>query len=153
MASSLEWSQKDGRVWLSGRIDENAELDRLSEELGRAAGRSVTLDLGGLTRINSIGVRAWMDFVSGSDRTITLERCPPVFVEQLNAIANFAGKAQIASIRCDYECDADGEGFLVDITVEDARAGKVPLSPRCPRCGVEMIPAQENHMYFRFLRY
>ncbi len=66
---------------------------------------------------------------------------------------DFAGTAEIASIRCEYECDTDGEARLVDLTIEDARAGKVPLSPRCPRCGAEMIPAQENHMYLRFLRY
>ena len=35
MASTLEWTRKEGRVFISGRIDENAELDVLSEELPR----------------------------------------------------------------------------------------------------------------------
>jgi hypothetical protein len=149
-SSTLEWTRKDGRVWLSGRIDENAELDVLSEELPRG---EITLDLGGLTRINSIGVRAWMDFVVVDKRSFKLERCPPVFVEQLNAIANFAGSSEIMSVRTAYECDVDGESRLVDISTADVRAKRLPLSPRCPRCGAEMIPAQEHDTYFRFLRY
>lgn len=151
MSSALTWKSEGGRLRLSGRIDENADLAAFAADLPFDG---ATVDLGGLTRINSIGVREWMDFVGGlGSRKLRLVRCAPVFVEQLNAIANFAGSTDVVSVLSEFECESDGEASHVEVQVADVRAGKYPLSPRCPRCAAEMIPAQENELYFRFLRY
>jgi len=151
MSSALTWTKQGERFVVVGRIDENADLNALAQEI---PAKGATIDLAGLTRINSIGVREWMDFVSSLDpRPLRLERCAPVFVEQLNAIANFAGGAELVSVLSAYECEADGDSINVDVKIADARANRMPHPPRCPRCGVEMIPAQENDLYYRFLRY
>ena len=55
--TALTWTPIEGGLALLGRIDENAELDELADAL--PAGQ-VRLDLAGLVRINSIGVREWM---------------------------------------------------------------------------------------------
>ncbi len=151
MSASLEWAWEGSRLLLAGRIDENADLEAL---VGEIPASGATLDLAGLSRINSIGVREWMDFVSTvADRPLTLERCAPVFVDQLNAIANFAGGATVKSVLATYECEADGESQLLEAQTADVRDGRLPFSPRCPRCAAEMVPAQENELYYRFLRY
>jgi len=151
MAGALHWTRDGVRIHLTGRIDENADLEEVAAEVSI---EGAVIDLGGITRINSIGVREWMDFVASlGERKLRLERCATVFVEQLNAIANFAGGAEIVSVLTAFECEADGDAMNVEVEVADARAGKLPVSPRCQRCGAEMVPAQENELYYRFLRY
>jgi hypothetical protein len=149
--SALTWKRDGDRLSLIGRIDENADLGALTHEIPI---EGVTMDLAGLTRINSIGVREWMDFLSAlGPRRLRLERCAPIFVEQLNAIANFAGTAEIVSVMATFECEADGSATDVEVPTSDARAGRWPLSPRCQRCSAEMVPAQDADLYYRFLRY
>jgi hypothetical protein len=151
MAAALTWSTNGDRITLVGRIDENADLGALAAAVPP---EGATLDLGGLTRINSIGVREWMDFVAGlAPRKIRLERCAPVFVEQLNAIANFTGGAELASVLASFECENDGEVTNLEVTLEDARKQNLPAPPTCKQCGATMIPAAEDAQYYRFLRY
>jgi hypothetical protein len=151
MASALTWTKQGDRISLVGRIDENADLNALSQEIPL---EGAIIDLSGLTRINSIGVREWMDFVASlAPRPVRLERCAPVFVEQLNAIANFTGQATLVSVLSAFECEHDGNSVHLEVSLDDARKNVLPASPACPRCGAEMIPAQENDLYFRFLRY
>ena len=145
------WTTAGERVLIEGRIDENAELERLAEELPPG---DVTLDLGALVRINSIGVREWMDFVKSLDgRRVRLERCSPVFVEQLNAIANFSGNAVVATVLAAYECEHDSEVVTREVRTADARNGVFPSVPECPVCARTMLPAFEDEQYYRFLRY
>ena len=151
MDAALTWTTTGERVRITGRIDENADLGLLAEEL--PAG-DVTLDLGALTRINSIGVREWMDFVKSLDgRSVRLERCAPVFVEQLNAIANFSGGAIVASVLAAYECEHDSKVVTLEVTAGDARNGVFPPVPACPVCSRTMLPAFEDELYYRFLRH
>jgi hypothetical protein len=151
MTPGLSWTQRDGVIALTGRIDENADLEALAAAVPADGG---TFDLSGLTRINSIGVREWMDFIARlSPRPIRLARCAPAFVDQLNAIANFSGAAEVLSVLTAFECESDGTVVNVEAKLDDVRAGTLPLSPRCPRCGAETVPAQDNEHYFRFLRY
>ena len=131
MSETLTWRWEGRRLIVGGRIDENADLVALATEI---PADGATIDLGGLTRINSIGVREWMDFAAAvKDRPLTLERCAPVFVDQLNAIANFAGATTIRSVLSIYECEADGDSTQIEVLIEDARADRLPLPPRCGR--------------------
>jgi len=151
MNAALTWAREGDRIALTGRIDENANLQALAADVPL---EGAIMDLSGLTRINSIGVREWMDFLASlAGRRLRLERCAPVFVEQLNAIANFSGQAEVKSVLALFECEADGESVDVEVETDDARAQRFPLAPRCPRCGAETLPAQENDLYYRFLRY
>ena len=151
MDAALTWSTAGDRIQIVGRIDENADLGLLAESL--AAG-PLTFDLGGLVRINSIGVREWMDFVKSlRDREVRLVRCASVFVEQLNAIANFAGGAIIETVLAAYECEHDSHVVTLEVRADDARKGVFPSVPACPECSREMLPAFEDDLYYRFLRY
>jgi hypothetical protein len=151
LTSALTWTKEGDRISLVGRIDENADLNALAAEI---PWEGATVDLSGLTRINSIGVREWMDFVSSlAPRPVRLERCAPVFVEQLNAIANFTGQATLVSVMSAFECEHDGNNVNIEVKIDDARKNILPAAPTCSRCGAEMIPAQENDLYYRFLRY
>jgi hypothetical protein len=151
MAAALTWTKKGDRISLVGRIDENADLAALAAAIPP---EGATLDLGGVGRINSIGVREWMDFIGGlSSRKLRLARCAPVFVDQLNAISNFAGNAELLSVLASFECANEGEVTDVEVSIADARKQLFPTPPTCKKCGATMIAAQEDALYYRFLRY
>ena len=59
--SVLDCRIEGNRLVLAGRIDENADLSRQALAL---LSNVRDIDLSGLTRINSIGVREWMDFAA-----------------------------------------------------------------------------------------
>jgi hypothetical protein len=154
---SLSWDRKGDRFIIHGRIDEHADLDRLAKDI---PGEGATLDLADVQRINSVGTREWMDFLQGiQPRPIVLDRCSPAIVEQLNAIANFRGHAQIRTVMAVFECDKCESTGSVEVeiaeTFPDAQAGSVGRlpAPTCEACGVAMKLDDTPQRYFMFVRF
>src|SRR5665647_401088 len=68
----------------TGTIDESFEGKKLGST---AAGDTLVLDLGGVKKISSFGIREWIDFVSTASklvRSMILIECTPKVVDQLN---------------------------------------------------------------------
>jgi hypothetical protein len=154
---SLTWRlvQREGeriRVELKGEIDENAEFS----ELGRALrGARVELDLEGITRINSCGVREWVNFVRDLEvKRLTFDRCSPSVVGQINAIYNFRGDAEVRSFFAPYVCEAchADEYKLLEPAVHfpDRLRPSVPAF-RCARCDGPLVFDELPERYFAFL--
>src|SRR5690606_24012401 len=106
----------NGQLVLTGSIDETAGL---LEILGHAHGGRLALDLGGITFINSLGVRDWIRMQStATEHRIQLElhRVAEVIVHQLNMIIATRGTSKVASFFAPYACDACGreESLLID---------------------------------------
>jgi hypothetical protein len=105
------------RVELRGEIDENADFSDLCQALRG----DVELGLEGITRINSCGVREWVNFVRGLPEVhhLWFARCSPTVVLQLNAIYNFRGSARVRSFMAPYVCAAchADEYQLLDVSV------------------------------------
>ena len=139
------------RVALRGEIDENADFSELKHLLRG----EVELVLEGVTRINSCGVREWVNFVRGLDavRTLWFARCSPPVVLQLNTIYNFRGRARVTSFMAPYVCEAcHGDEYkLLDVAEHfpDRRA-HVPAF-RCRRCGGVMVFDELPERYLSFL--
>ncbi len=142
MQGSLSWQldQENGktRVALGGDITEDSDFASLLSQLATA---SVVIDLGDVRRINSCGVREWINFVNALDHratTFELERCSVPIVNQLNMISNFRGKGTVRSVYAPYFCTScDQERTrLIDL----ASSGEVHLdeSMPCPTCGSDM---------------
>lgn len=153
--SRLNWSARpDGDsqfIELAGDIDEDANFEELENALkGKPTAR---IDLRGIERINSIGVREWVNFIrrASESTAITLERCSSVVVTQLNMIANFAGKAVVASIVAPYVCDACGneEDVLLNLTSVDPSDPNLATRP-CPECSESMELDDLPESYFAF---
>ena len=154
MTPRLIWrTLDDGVVALEGVLDEQSNLSSLASALP-ATGAS--LDLAGVKRINSIGIREWREFLRAvAGRPITLLRCPPVFVDQLNTIANFGGHAEVSSVLAPFECLRCGEQQLVLLEVFAGDLDpleRMPEAPRCPSCQEAMQLDGEPTGYFRFLK-
>lgn len=103
--------------------------------------QTLILDMGEVYRITSFGLREWAEFIRAIERTaknIYLVECPPKVVDQLNMVANFAGKGLVYSFyapyRCDF-CDIDRlVPFQVDRDREAIKSMRPPEQP-CEVCG------------------
>jgi hypothetical protein len=108
-----------------GDFDETADLRDLASVLrGRIA-----IDLGGVRRYSSAGVREWIHFVrslpQGTD--LSLVGCSKASVTQLNLIDNFRGPARVESFWAPYACIACGSEC--EVLLEDrALAGPPPAA-------------------------
>jgi anti-anti-sigma regulatory factor len=145
----LTWTQKDaGHVELNGIIDEFADLPKLAEQL---TAPSVTLDLGNVQRINSIGVRVWIQLMQKlAGKTISLVRCSPSFVEQLNCIQGFRGNAQVKSVLLPYACEKCANGFSLEAQIQGKTAPPVSDTAPCPTCGT---PGEFDDLPDRYLNF
>jgi hypothetical protein len=156
VGETLNWrlELREGRLvaHLRGEINENADL----AELRRQLRGDVELDLEGVARINSCGVREWVNFVRnlGDVRSLNFARCSPTVVLQLNTIYNFRGPARVKSFLAPYVCETChiDEYKLLDVHEHfpDGPHGAVPAF-RCPRCSGVMMFDELPERYLSFL--
>jgi hypothetical protein len=125
---NLRWKLRRGSdrlvVEMLGDFDETADLRDLASVLrGRIA-----IDLGGVRRFSSAGVREWIHFVrslpQGTD--LSLVGCSTASVTQLNLIDNFRGPARVESFWAPYSCTACGAEREVLLEARTATSPGVP---------------------------
>lgn len=152
--SRLQVQPGDGQLLLSGAIDETAGLMDL---LARAQGGRLVLDLGGVTFINSLGVRDWIRMQAAATQgqlQIELRRVAEVIVHQLNMIIATRGTARVTSFFAPYACDRCGreESLLIDAVAHAAQLAQLqaPAMP-CPECGEPMAFNDFPERYFSFV--
>jgi anti-anti-sigma regulatory factor/predicted RNA-binding Zn-ribbon protein involved in translation (DUF1610 family) len=139
---------------LSGAIDEHAGL---AELLGMARGGRLVLDLGGITFINSLGVRDWIRLQAAATQQglyVELRRVAEVIVHQLNMIIATRGTSRVTSFFAPYACDACGreESLLIDAVANGASLAGLHAPPMgCPECGAQMAFNDFPERYFSFL--
>jgi ABC-type transporter Mla MlaB component len=140
MPAPLSWEIEHAggtaRVTLVGDITEQSNLRALLAQLSTP----VTLNLSGIRRINSAGLREWIDFAEALRQKVNrvvLDRCSVAFVHQLNMIEGFSGGAVIQSVFAPYFCGAcsSEHSELVDLS-----GASVTLADTmtCPKCGGSM---------------
>lgn len=146
---SLKVEQKNGQIALSGFLDENSALQRL-DPLAKLP--KILFNFGSVSRVNSCGVRDWVNFITKLATTeIHYVDCTMVVVKQLNVVPDFQGKAKVDSFYAPYfceNCDAEHMKLLTSAAVKDGQ----PPAVNCPTCakpmGFDAIPNQ----YLSFLK-
>ena len=155
MGQLLSWSlsPRGGMVVLalSGELNEKSNLVpnqlQLPDEL--------VIDLAGIVRINSWGVRHWLRFLTAlrqAGKRFTLERCSVPVVTQLNMVANFGGGAEVRSIYAPYHCPrcARDAQRLIELGPDAPEQIQAPFP--CPRCGTQMEFDDLPEAYLTFQR-
>jgi anti-anti-sigma regulatory factor len=139
-------------VKLGGVIDEDNELSDLVDKI--PIGTAV-IDLGEIERINSCGVRDWVNWLSKLENNGTrsvLVECSPAIVAQINLVNNFTGNGVVKSFYVPYFCpECDEEKVLL---VEASDMGPPPHEPptcRCDECDLVMDFDDMPDPYFAFL--
>lgn len=139
------------KVLLAGSLDETANFAELLTELAKS--RTIRLDVSGVSRINSSGVREWINFIRAipGASAVELEKCTPTLVSQLNVIHKFAGEAKILSVYAPFVCPRcnSEETVLFDVTGD--RAALALSSVKCKSCRAAMELDDHEESYFAFL--
>jgi anti-anti-sigma regulatory factor len=136
---------------ITGRLTEAFKGDALGRELRGA----VAIDLGGVERITSFGVREWLSMLGAMQevRRLYLLRCSEAVVNQLSMIRKFSGNGQIVSFFAPYLCSACGEqferSFDCETEADSIRAGNAPDAP-CAHCGAQGSFDDDARTYFAF---
>jgi anti-anti-sigma regulatory factor len=138
----------------AGTIDESFEGKKLAASVKAA---TLVLDLGGVKKISSFGIREWVDFISSVGKQvqkIILIECTPKVVDQLNMVANFAGGGRVfsfyAPFRCDY-CDSEHRVLQqVDRDHDAIKSMKLAERP-CPSCKESMYFDEDGATFFSYL--
>ena len=154
-STPLSWRIKERpgftTVEFTGEIDENADF----AELRRRLKGNVVFHLAEVRRINSCGVREWVNFVRDlpSVTELTFTHCSPAIVTQLNMIYNFRGAAMVRSFYAPYVCENCNieEEKLLDVDTYFA-GGTVGDPPEftCEKCSE---PLQFDDLPERYLSF
>ncbi len=140
-------------ITLTGVIDEKFEAGRLLNEVAPVT----ILELSGVRRITSFGVRQWsevMKSLPSTVRSLYLVKCPPVFIDQLSMVLNFGGRSQVVSAYASYGCDVCGRETLALLDfLSDAStisAGQLP-EVQCPQCEKPIPLVDDPQLYVRLV--
>ncbi|MBI4511264.1 MAG: hypothetical protein HY698_16645 [Deltaproteobacteria bacterium] len=139
---------------IAGTVDEQFDGKKIASTL---KGGILVLDLAEIQKISSFGIREWVDFIGKVGQSVDqlfLIECAPKVVDQLNMVANFAGKGRVFSFyapyRCDY-CDTDRRAlFQVDRDYEAVKSMKPPENP-CPSCGNPEYFDEDPTTFFSYI--
>ena len=140
---------------ISGIVDEYADFS----ELAQVAEKILTVDFSGVTRMNSSGIRGWIQNVRRHKITLILKNCSSPVVEQFSMIPEFTGKnGFVESFFVHYHCVAcEYETRLllrigIEIHLGDSPHIDQQLATPCPKCGETLDLDHNPEIYFSFLR-
>ncbi len=151
----IKWLAQD-EVSISGIVDEYADFS----EFARCAQKTLTVDFAEVTRMNSSGIRSWIQTIMKHKIKLVLRNCSSVVVEQFSMIPEFVGKngyvesffVHYHCVSCDYELK---KLFIPgrDILISEAPQAESRLPNPCPKCG-DVVELDHNpDIYFAFLRF
>ncbi len=135
----VEWQRTDDGILMHVRGILSEKFDPSDVPIQEATQeKKLRVNLGGVTRLNSTGVREWLRFVRELKiDTFVLEECTVPFVQQIGMIFNMAPPSSVLSIYLPFFCQACNHSVSVLAATQAAR--DVATTPdRCPKCGGDM---------------
>ncbi|MCC6622726.1 MAG: hypothetical protein IT385_15805 [Deltaproteobacteria bacterium] len=138
---------------LDGIVDEHNALSHWLAQVGD--GDVLLVDMGGVKRLNSVGVRDWVLWLRALRpkwRTIVLFDCPPAVMNEVNFVRNFAEGAHITTFQVPLFCTRcqKEESRLVDALDLKRRGGALPPF-RCERADCLNALDDDEESYLAFL--
>ncbi len=156
-APRLRSRVRHGSGWtaiaLDGVINEHSDFAPLTRQV---TGDTVVIDTERVRRINSMGVREWVNWMkalrSGGHR-VALIACSPAIMDQVNLVRNFAEGTIVVSFQAPYycdRCDLEQEHLIQTSQLLASGARTAPPFP-CgkPACALTFDDVEES--YFSFL--
>jgi hypothetical protein len=162
VSSTKITTQQDGpvlHVRVSGYISENSSL----YEVSLAGVTKLILDLSGVTYINSIGVKHWIQWTGGFPQHLQIElhNCPSLIVNQVNMVVGFLpNNGTIESLVAPFICEDCNREENVNLkrgihyeyaSAKEASKFSAPRVP-CPKCQNLMELDAIEAKFFNFLK-
>ena len=139
---------------LRGVIDEDNELTGIEGQL--SAGVTV-LDLADIERINSCGVRDWVNWLGRIEKLgarLVFVNCSPSIVAQMNLVHNFSASGVVKSFYAPYFCPRCNKERLLRLETRDL-VHQTPITSaptcRCDDCDGPMDFDDMEESYFAFM--
>jgi hypothetical protein len=145
---------RENRLTIAGSIDESSNLVRLVDH---ARDGWLLLDLGGVTFINSVGVRQWIRMqqqAAAQQVRIELVKVAEPIVHQLNITPAARGVSLVTSFYAPYlceHCDTEHQILLDARTHFADLAKKRPPVMKCSHCKRDLEFTNPPDLYFMFL--
>jgi anti-anti-sigma regulatory factor len=139
---------------LGGVVDEDNNLRSLTPRL---EAETLILDLSEVNRINSCGVRDWVNWLGdlhAHGKRAVMIRCAPAIVAQANMVTNFLGDALILSFFAPYycpSCDRSEDKLLHTQQFAGMQEVTAPHFP-CETCGQALEFDDFEESYFAFVQ-
>jgi hypothetical protein len=142
----------ESHIEISGIIDEEAKFGPLFKDLPAEA----WLDLKGVTRINSSGVRHFLRGIAQYTGKAHFQKCSPAIVDQITMIPEFLGtNGVIESIVAPYFCESCDDSRPVRLEIGKDLTTGIELSEApersCPKCDNALIFEETPEIFFHFL--
>lgn len=137
---------------LSGVIDENTNFNA---QIGTTFSE-LTLDCQKITRLNSMGVKFWINYftsLTGKGTKVSLINCPPPVVDQMSLVDTFHSNCHVESIMIPYECLNCSSEFVVKMTTADLKKDLTLPEQKCAKCSEKAMFSDIEDEYFAFLEY
>jgi len=143
---TMKISRKGGQVFLAGVIDENADFSELLKEQA-----PLSIDFSRVERINSIGIRSWMMFMTRwGDKPLNYLECPVIIADQLAVTPALRGikkrAAVIMSAYMTFDCPNCGHQEDFRVAYDQVQPQLMPGAgnPKCSACGSPMGLTHED---------
>ena len=121
------------------------------------ASKTVVINVAGITRMTSFGVRQWLKAIDSLPKAVSemlLVGCPTFFVDQLNMVLNFGGSSKVLTVSAPYTCPSCGveSSETLDVLKERANLASGGLPEKeCTRCGGKLEFDETPSSYFSFV--
>jgi len=137
-------------VRIEGAIDERFNLDGFT---GRRD--VVVLDIDGVTRINSVGIKRWKTALTNLDaQYLCFVRCRPAVVSQFNIVSGFGCGGELISFYLPYLCPHCDRAFalLLDMRADRGRIQSLTAPEQKCTCGEKADFDDFAEYYLRYAR-
>lgn len=146
---------KTAYVKISGPMNEDLGIELTT--LFDIKGKVFIIDMAGIDYINSIGVRAWVNFIRNfsQGREITFIRCSSDVVDQLNMVPAFLGGSRVQSFFGPFTCPkcTTEKSCLFEGELNIPRLKEKCSTIMCEDCEEQMNFDEDPADYFGFIRY
>ncbi|MCA9670792.1 MAG: PDZ domain-containing protein [Myxococcales bacterium] len=128
-----------------------------AELAGTVRSEVLVLDLAGVRRVTSFGIREWLRFIEQVGercRQILLVDCSPRVVHQLNMVVRFAGRGQVLSVLAPYVCERCEATYdrRMDIVEHDQEIRTfAPAVQPCSICEGQAVFDDDPARFFAYL--
>ena len=149
----ISYVEADGlmKIQLVGDLDERAE-EPIDQMRSKATAQVLHFDCGGVDRVNSFGVRAWLGFFATlKGRTVEFHRLPMVMIDYGNVLPRFLSFGKVMSFAVPLHCEAcDLDEVRVVAVAQAMRDGlaKIP----CVKCKKPLELTVKESAYTAFLK-
>ncbi|MBN21870.1 MAG: hypothetical protein CL678_11370 [Bdellovibrionaceae bacterium] len=138
-------------VILTGAIEETVDFNEMIGD----PGPSLWVNVKGISRINSVGVKAWIQYfqkLKESGVEVRIQECSTAMVEQMNLIKNFMAGAEVESIYVPFGCTQCGAELVGNFTLKKIKELEFEIPDlKCTKCGGSAEFDDVPEEYFSFL--